>query len=271
VVSDPEVFYADLSARQCKSDNCKRVLAEFASYKDHKALAIPVNDTGFGMDRSRDSLALAYLSALYYCNHIKDKPARLCEVQVVDGYDVRSLLAQNEQSHVSALAELRVPTEKYFGSEEFGGAFTSAHGLKTQNLHDITPQKLDGIQTVGTQELAALLKGAQPPVLVDVWAASPEAIPGAVTLYGGGVAYDDAGVDANYQARFAGLLKQLSPDPERLIIFYCMSRDCWLSANAAMRARTLGYSRVGWYRGGWASWRAANLPVAPGVVRAVVQ
>lgn len=271
VVTDPEAFYADLTARQCKSDNCKRVFAEFASYKDHKALAIPIGDTGYGMDRGRDSLALAYLSALHYCNHIKDKPARLCEVQVVDGYDVGSLLAQNEQIHASALAELRVPAEKYYGNEEFGGAFASTRGLKTQNLHDTTPQKLDGIQTVGTQELATLLKSSPPPVLVDVWAASPEAIPSAVTLYGGGVAYDDAGVDATYQARFAGLLKQLSPDPERPIIFYCMSRDCWLSANAAMRARTLGYTRVSWYRGGWTSWRAANLPVAPGVVRAVVQ
>jgi PQQ-dependent catabolism-associated CXXCW motif protein len=82
---------------------------------------------------------------------------------------------------------------------------------------------------------------------------------------------EDPVADAAYEARFLGLLKQLSPDSARPLVFYCVSRDCWLSANAAMRARKLGYSQVAWYRGGWASWKAANLPMAQVVVRAVVQ
>lgn len=270
-VPDPESFYQDLSARQCTTDSCKRTFADFASYKDHKALAIPLNDSGYGMVNGRDTLPLAFLGALYYCNHTRDKPARLCEAQVVDGYDVRSMVVEGEQSHASALAALQVPAQKFYANEEFGGAFTSAHGLRTQKLQDGTPQTLDGIRTVGTQELAQLLTGPQPPVLVDVWAGSNEAIPGAVTLFGGGVAYEDAALEAAYEARFAGLLKLLSPDPGRPLIFYCTNRDCWLSANAAMRARKLGYAQVGWYRGGWASWKAAGLPFAKVVVRAVVQ
>jgi rhodanese-related sulfurtransferase len=50
-----------------------------------------------------------------------------------------------------------------------------------------------------------------------------------------------------------------------------MNWECWLSANAAMGARKLGYSQVRWYRGGWASWKEAGLPTAKVVVRAVVQ
>lgn len=270
-LQDPENFYKDMAARQCTTDLCKRTFAEFASYKENKALAIPLNGTGYGMANGRDTLAQAYYSAVYFCNHPKDKPARLCETQVVNGYDVRYLLTAGEQSHASALAQLQVPREKYFGSEEFGGVFTSASGLRTQKLHDITPQTLDGIKTVGTQELAQLLTSPQPPVLVDVWAGAEESIPTAQTLLGGGFAYDDALADAAYESRFAGLLKLLSPEPARRLIFYCSGRDCWLSVNAAMRARKLGYSNVGWYRGGWSSWHAANLPFAKPVVRAVVQ
>jgi rhodanese-related sulfurtransferase len=270
-VPDPELFYKDLSARQCKSDNCQRSFVEFPSYKDHKALAIPVHDTGYGMANGRDTLPQAYVAALYYCNHVKGQPARLCEVQVVDGYDVRALLQEHVQSHSSALAALRMPTDRFYASEEEGGALAGAPVFKTRNLQDITPQKLDGIRTLGTQELATLLQGPQPPVLVDVWAGANEAIPTAVTLFGGGVAYDDAAVEAEYAARFAGLLKLLSPDPAQPLVFYCLGRECWLSVNAAIRARQLGYSQVGWYRGGWVSWKAAGLATARVVVRAVVQ
>jgi PQQ-dependent catabolism-associated CXXCW motif protein len=270
-VPDPEAFYTDMGARQCSTDPCKRVFAEFASYKDHKALAIALNGAGYGMSNGRDSLPQAYLGALYDCNHVVDQPARLCEAQVVDGYDLRPVLAEAVQSHARALAALQVPAQKFYGNEEYGGSPTSAHALRTQHLEDTTPQHLDGIASVGTQELALLLKSAQPPVLVDVWAGNSEALPGAVTLFGGGVAYDDPALEAAYEARFSGLLKLLSPEPGRALIFYCLSPDCWLSANAAMRARRLGYSQVGWYRGGWVSWKAASLPLAKVVVRAVVQ
>ena len=40
---------------------------------------------------------------------------------------------------------------------------------------------------------------------------------------------------------------------------------------AALRARKLGYGQVGWYRGGMESWKAANLPMAMVVVRAVAR
>ena len=85
------------------------------------------------------------------------------------------------------------------------------------------------------------------------------------------MAFDDAAVDNAYEARFSGLLKLLSPDPLAPVVFYCQSRDCWLAVNAALRAKKLGYTQVGWYRGGMESWKAANLPLAEVVLRAVVR
>jgi PQQ-dependent catabolism-associated CXXCW motif protein len=269
-VADPDAWFKELSAAQCKSDACKKTFAEFATYPENKALAIPLHDMGHGMANNRDSLSAAFNGALYFCNHVKDKPARLCETQVVNGYDVRNLYVQGELSHAKALEQLQPPPQKFYANEEYGGGFTSAQGLRVQKVHDITPARLDGIQTVGTQELALLLKSPQPPVVVDVWAGADESIPGAVTLLSGGIALDDPIADAAYEARFLGLLRLLSPDMAKPLVFYCMSRDCWLSVNAAMRARKLGYAKVAWYRGGWASWKAANLPTAQVVVRAVV-
>ena len=262
----------ELSAQQCKVDICKKGLDEYPRQRENKALAIPLHEGGYGLANNSDSLTKAYYSALYSCNHVKDRPPRLCEAQVINGFDVRNqLYVQGDLSHVKALQELQAPTEKFYGEEDYGGTFTSAKGPRTQKFHDITPQRLDGIQTVGTQALANWLKSPEPPVVVDVWAGADDAIPSAVTLYSGGMAFDDTATEAAYKARFQGLLKLLAPDLGKPIVFYCMSRDCWLSANAAMRARDIGYTRVSWYRGGMVSWKAASLPTGRVVVRAVVQ
>jgi len=267
---DPVAYFDALSAKQCTTDACRKLITNFVESKDHKALAIPVNAVGFGTASNRDTAITAFVGSIYACNHPKDKPARLCEAQTVNSYDVRDLYATGVVSHVDATEKLTPPLDKFFANEEFGGGMTSANGLRTQKLHDITPQSLDGIKTFNTQELAFALKSLQPPVLIDVWAGVNAAIPSAVTLLKGGLAFDDSVVESAYEARFLGLLKLLSPDPAKPIVFYCMSRDCWLSVNASLRAKKLGYSKVGWYRGGMESWKAANLPLATVVVRAVV-
>ena len=260
-----------MSDQFCKSDPCRSLLGAYATLKDNKAIAVAMDGPGLGTTGNRDTAINAFVGAIYACNHVRGLPARLCEARVTNGYDVSDLYVSAQAAHADALARLTVPSEKFYANEEFGGGMTSATGLRTQKVHDITPQKIEGIKVYGTQELAMALKSAQPPVVVDVWAAVNEAIPTAVTLLMGGLAFDDAQGDAVYEARFAGLLKALSPDLSKPIVFYCLSRDCWLSVNAALRARKLGYSQVGWYRGGMESWKAANLPVGQVVVRAVVR
>ena len=177
-VDEYGALYRELNAQQCKSDNCKRVFDEFSTYRENKALAIPLHDTGYGFTNNSDSLVRAYYGALYSCNHISDRPPRLCEAQVVNSFDVRNqLYVQGDLSHKKALQELQIPPDKFYGQEEYGGTFTSAKEMKTQKVHDITPQKIDGIQTVGTQALAKWLKSTEPPVVVDVWAGADDAIP----------------------------------------------------------------------------------------------
>jgi len=43
--------------------------------------------------------------------------------------------------------------------------------------------------------------------------------------------------------------------------FYCAHAACWWSYNAAERARGLGYTHVGWYRGGLVDWENYEGPM----------
>jgi len=267
--SDSSTYFKNLADTQCTSESCRKLITNFDANKENKALAIAVGQPGLGTASNRDTAMQAFVSAVYACNHIKDESARLCEAQTVNGYDVRSFHATGLASHAEALAKLTVPPEKFYANEEYGGGMTSGNSLRTQKLIDITPQQLDGIRTLGTKELALALKNSPSPVLIDVWAGVNDAIPGAVTLLFGGLAFDDAKAESAYDARFSSLLKLFSPDRSKPVIFYCAGRNCWLSVNASLRAKKLGYTNVGWYRGGMESWRAANLPLASVVINAV--
>lgn len=44
------------------------------------------------------------------------------------------------------------------------------------------------------------------------------------------------------------------------MVLYCLSQQCWMSYNAALRAINLGYTNVLWYRGGIESWRQSGPP-----------
>jgi rhodanese-related sulfurtransferase len=270
VLADPQQYYKNLTEKVCTVEGCRTLISNFELNKgEHKAIAIPVNVPGVGTVTNRNSTQQAFLGAVYFCNHVKDKPVRLCETQVVNNFDVSDLYASSVASHILALAKLSVPNDKFYANEEYGGGLTSFTAYKTQKWNDITPQKLEGIKTYSTKELATALKSEQPPVVINVLGTVKDAIPSAFTLINGGLAMEEASKDAEFEVRFASLLKLLSPDPTIPVVFYCASRDLWLSVNAAMRAKKLGYTQVGWYRGGYESWKAANLPMGDVVVRAV--
>lgn len=270
IIPESDKYYKNLVDKQCDTDTCKKMFSNFEySKSEHRALAIPVNSIGVGVVSNRVSETHAFIGAVYFCNHVKDKPSRLCETQSVNQFDVRDFYTKAEQSHIEALAKLSSPAEKFYANEEYGGGLTSFTSYKYQKWKDITPQTLDGVKTYNTKDLVTDLKSEKPPVVISVFAGVNEALPGALSLVNGGMAFEDAAKDKEFETRFAALLKLLSPDNNRPIVFYCLGRDSWFSVNAAMRAKKMGYSQVGWYRGGFESWKAAKLPTGSVVVRAV--
>ncbi len=57
-----------------------------------------------------------------------------------------------------------------------------------------------------------------------------------------------------------GLKLASGGDLNKPLVFYC-SHHCWMSWNAAKRAKTLGYMHVLWYQEGTQGWEAAGYPL----------
>jgi PQQ-dependent catabolism-associated CXXCW motif protein len=134
--------------------------------------------------------------------------------------------------------------------------------IRVNNYEGPTPNTITGARTITTPQLRELLASANPPVLIDVLGGNPQtSLPGAIlfTPAGFGNSYGD-----QVQQRLAGHLAQLTHNNLRApIVFFCLSKTCWLSHNAAVRAVALGYTNVLWYRGGRNAWIAAQLPMEP--------
>ncbi len=267
LLANPAAYLETAAQEHCTSESCKDNIKALQTLDDSKALAVRGTGTGIGWSDKQPSVANAVMVAVYGCNHIPNRPVQLCVAEMANGYDLRHFYAESEAEHRAGLAQLRVPAEKFYANEEFGGGFGNAHAYRTQKPLDIPPLHIDGVQTVGTQELARMLKSDTPPSAVDI-GGTDETVPSASTLFFGGGAFDAPDLEAAFNSRFTALLKLLSPDADRPLVIFGAGRN-WLSVNAALRAKQAGYTHVLWYRGGMDAWKAANLPMALSSVRAV--
>ncbi|HMO48121.1 MAG TPA: rhodanese-like domain-containing protein [Rubrivivax sp.] len=159
------------------------------------------------------------------------------------------------QGGAGAAAEQMVRFER----QDFGVPPTRQ--LHDGAMHAPTPASIPGGQVVTTAGLVALLQGRQAPYLVFDVLGGPETLPGAVAA----VWMSQPGSFDDATQRQAGqLLGQLTQGRKDVVlVFYCLSRECWMSYNAALRALRAGYTNVLWYRGGIEAWKQAGLPTAP--------
>ena len=133
----------------------------------------------------------------------------------------------------------------------------------------MTPSTLEGIQRWDTATLVHALMQTERPVVIDTAAFGP-VIPGALSFINSGLAFENAELESAYAERFHQMLHTAAPDLNQPVVFYCTGSECWLSVNAAMRARQLGYTQVIWYRGGITAWMRAGLPTVSRVPVAVI-
>jgi len=157
--------------------------------------------------------------------------------------------------------QVRLDYQSYDGEgQNYGVAPIAA--IRTSNYEAPTPLQVIGARTITTPQLRDLLASPQPPLLIDVLGGTPTvSLPGAIWLDWAGLGngpYDTV------QTRLTSALGQLTQgDRARPMVFFCLSKTCWLSHNAAVRAVALGYGNVLWYRGGRNAWMAAGLPMEP--------
>lgn len=276
-IGDADAWLAQEAQRACSVDACKQKVTNWTTRRDSWAWAAGLGPAGgWGRVEARDTLMQAAVAAIYICNHRANGVTVLCEVSGVNGFDLGGLYSSAEAAHASARQQLARSAdlpEGAYASEDFGrGAAASSEALRTQKLLDLTPLELPaGVRTVYTRDLLGLMKGGTAPTLVDVSGHATEALPGALTLWLGGVALDDAKAEEALDARLRKLLGLLAADKAAPVVFYGASRNHWHGVNAALRAQRAGWQNVMWYRGGLEAWRAAGLPTAPLLLRAVAR
>lgn len=140
--------------------------------------------------------------------------------------------------------------------QDYGVPPTAA--LHAGQMHAPTPASIPGGQVITTKGLAELLGGRQVPVLLLDVLGGPEIIQGAQYAV---PASQPGSFNDRTQQEFGQFLAQATGgNREHPVVLYCLSTQCWLSYNAALRAINLGYTNVLWYRGGIEAWKQAGLP-----------
>ena len=143
--------------------------------------------------------------------------------------------------------------------QDFGIAATDQ--LHAGEFHGPTPSSIPGGQVITTKGLLALVQGKQTPYFLFDVLGSAETLPGAMPS--AWLAQAGSFNDPISQ-QFGQMLRQSTQSRTDVpLIFYCLSTQCWMSYNAALRAIKLGYTNVLWYRGGIEAWKSAGLPIQP--------
>ena len=131
--------------------------------------------------------------------------------------------------------------------------------LHAGQMHGPTPASIPGGQVITTQGLVELMRGGQAPFLVLDVLGGAERIQGA--QYAVPAAQAGSFNDATQQQFGQFLAQATGGNKQYPLVLYCLSTQCWMSYNAALRAINLGYTNVLWYRGGIEAWKQAGMPV----------
>ncbi|MGV0960223.1 MAG: rhodanese-like domain-containing protein [Limnohabitans sp.] len=237
----------------------EKVLKNYFSSSVHKAIAIGLNKPGYGWRYGEDDPGVAILKALYACNHASGHP-KLCRLVSVNDQELLPLYTEADTQARSLLQSAPIPDAMARQAEQDEPGGSPPSRLADQrHLTGMTPKMLAGIRRLDTAEFLSALQQDTRPVAIDVMAAGPT-IPGTLNFIHAGLSFDDEKRETAFEERFRHMLKAAAPELNDPVIFYCASSECWLSVNAAMRARQIGYTQVMWYRGGLAAWMRAGLP-----------
>jgi rhodanese-related sulfurtransferase len=259
-----------LAQKHCETETCAtQLVGRFHQLANHKAIALPLDGTGFGYSYGGSTTLLAGLRAIKECNLRRNRPPTLCELRWINQSSLQAIHQMANDQLAQASQSLKLPELAFYGNEEYGRGEPVTSLVKTEKKTDMTPLRIDGIQTIATRDLVERMQSHTPPVMVDVLGAF-QSLPGAQSLVNAGFMGESESVNHQVQTRFEALLTLLAPDRAKAVVFFGASRDSWQAVNAAIRARQMGYETVFWYRGGIDAWKAARLPTALNRVQAVV-
>ncbi|WP_027551111.1 PQQ-dependent catabolism-associated CXXCW motif protein [Bradyrhizobium sp. Cp5.3] len=143
-------------------------------------------------------------------------------------------------------------------------------GYRTDNYRAPVPATLEGARVLSTAQAEAIWR-AKSAAFVDVLPRPPKPslpagtvwrdmprnnIPGSIWLPDAGYGALSPAMDDYFRR---GLAHATHGDKAAPLVIYCQA-DCWMSWNAAKRARAYGYANVAWYPDGTDGWERASLP-----------
>ncbi|MGV6804628.1 MAG: rhodanese-like domain-containing protein, partial [Ruegeria sp.] len=133
--------------------------------------------------------------------------------------------------------------------------------LHSGAMHGDTPSSIPGGQVITTKGIVELVQGQATPYLLFDVLGSYEMMPGAIPA---AQASSPGQFGDQISQQMDNYLQQATQGNKEVpLIFYCASRQCWMSYNASLRAIKLGYKNVLWYRGGLEAWQEAGGPTVP--------
>lgn len=217
----------------------------------HKAFAVCANNAWSWVNKQESPGKAKEAVLARVKRYAADAP---CQIYSVDGQFVGG--GANVHAKADAAQAMQAPTElqKSHWQEDKDTGLPAATA-PNMNFHGPTPMAVPGARTILTAELKSMLTSPNPPLLVNVLAKPKVSIPGSHLANFIGTDFTAKG-----ESETAEFLGRNLKDKNAPVVFYCLSWECWLSYNAALRAISLGYTNVGWYRGGIYSWFDAKLP-----------
>ncbi len=127
--------------------------------------------------------------------------------------------------------------------------------------HGPTPASIPGGQVITTVGVKSLIGGQAGPFLMLDILGGPDGLPGAIRAV---PASQPGSFQDQVQGQFGQFLQSATKGSQDMpIVLYCLSTECWMSYNAALRAINLGYKNVLWYRGGIEAWQTNGGQLTP--------
>ncbi|KCZ94115.1 hypothetical protein HJO_02030 [Hyphomonas johnsonii MHS-2] len=142
--------------------------------------------------------------------------------------------------------------------QDFG--VQAMNALHSGPMHGPTPSSIPGGQVITTKGMISLVQDRQVPFFLFDVLGGPETLPNAMPAVW--MSQPGSFRDQTQQQVSQILQQGTQGRKDTPLVFYCLSSQCWMSYNAALRAINAGYSNVLWYRGGIEAWKSAGQPIS---------
>ena len=240
--------------------------AKFLASGEHRAFALAADKaSGNGWTSDNADANRAMINATYNCTRLAKT---VCHIYALNDGLESGTYDLFEKDSAAGLARLKPGAVKgFFRDENRDFGIPPRAELKGDSYHADTPMTLPGAKTVHTAALADMLAGGAKPLLIDTLDGNRHlTLPGAYWFRGAGSVKTEG--NAQVGELTVKLVLGLVASKDAPIVVFCLSSQCWLSYNAALRLVEAGFTNVHWYRGGVEAWQGAGLPMVQSVFHA---